>query len=181
MYISKRYLLLLLVHARCERYVLCTYIPTPPALCLSTLVPRQNVYNLNGAMSQGCHNRASRPDSEHIITEQYPNCVNDMVTMSYVPYIVSGVWVYISLVPHGCMLSVSLCDKRGPDERYYELTLCRPPALSVRTVTPHSQVTIQFWLLTAYVYHTPPKNKRKKYKRIMSYKKDWSDLSDMTH
>ena len=40
-----------------------------------------------------CHNRASRPDSEHTITEQYPNCVNYMVTrtISYIPYIVSGV------------------------------------------------------------------------------------------
>jgi len=56
-------------------------------------------------MSQEGHNRASRPDSEHIITEQYPNCVNYMVTMSCVPYIVSGV-VHITLVPHGCMLSV---------------------------------------------------------------------------
>ena len=57
-------------------------------------------------LSQGCHNRASRPDSEHIITEQYPNCVNYMVTMPYIPYIVSGVWVHITLVPRGCMLSV---------------------------------------------------------------------------
>jgi len=29
-----------------------------------------------------------------------------MVTMPYVPYIVSGVWVHITLMPHGCMLSV---------------------------------------------------------------------------
>ena len=57
-------------------------------------------------LSQGCHNRASRPDSEHIITEQYPNCVNYMVTMPYILYIVSGVWVHITLVPRGCMLSV---------------------------------------------------------------------------
>ena len=38
-----------------------------------------------------CHNRASRPDSEYIITEQYPNCFNYMVTIPYIPYIVSGV------------------------------------------------------------------------------------------
>jgi len=31
-------------------------------------------------LSQG-HNRASQPDSEHIITEQYLYCVNYMVTM----------------------------------------------------------------------------------------------------
>jgi len=42
-------------------------------------------------MSQGCHNRASRPDSEHIITEQCLSCGNYMVTMPYVPCIVSGV------------------------------------------------------------------------------------------
>jgi len=32
-------------------------------------------------MSQECHKRASRHDSEHITTKQYPNCVNYMVTI----------------------------------------------------------------------------------------------------
>ena len=45
-------------------------------------------------MSQECHNRASQPDSEHIIhiiTEQYLNCVNYMVAIPYITYIVSRV------------------------------------------------------------------------------------------
>jgi len=61
-------------------------------------------------MSQEGHNTASRPDSEHIITEQYLNCVNYMVTMPYVPYIVSGVgsilvWCHMAV----CSLYIKLC------------------------------------------------------------------------
>ena len=50
------------------------------------------IYEGGCILSQECHNRASRPDSEHIITEQYPNCVNCMVTIPYIPYIVPRVW-----------------------------------------------------------------------------------------
>ena len=61
-------------------------------------------------LSQECQNRASRPDSEHIITEQYPNCVNYMVTIPYIPYIVSGVgsiliWCHMA----ACSLYIKLC------------------------------------------------------------------------
>ena len=63
-----------------------------------------------------------------------------MVTMPYIPYIVSGVgsrlvcchmavcslYIYKALYPY---------VTRGPDERYYELTKCRLPTLSVQTVT----------------------------------------------
>ena len=82
-------------------------------------------------LSQECHNRASRPDSEHIITERYPNCVNYMVTIPYITYIISRVgskllWIW-------CHMAVCPYVTRGPDERYYELR--QPPALSVRTVT----------------------------------------------
>jgi len=54
--------------------------------------------------------------------------------MVTIPYISSGVvsiltWCHMAV----CSLytsSVPLCDKRGPDEHYYEPTLCQPPALS---------------------------------------------------
>jgi len=71
-----------------------------------------HVEKVQSLMSKGCHNRARRPDSEHIIIEQYPNCVNYMVTitMSYVPYIVSRVgsilvWCHMAV----CSLYIKLC------------------------------------------------------------------------
>ena len=58
--------------------------------------------------------------------------------MVTIPYIVSRVgsilvWCHMAV----CSLYTKLysCVTRGPDEPYYELHICQPPALSMQTVT----------------------------------------------
>ena len=102
--------------------------------------PMHTLHSLRNSrkLSRECHNSASRPDSEH----QYPNCVNYNYGHNtlYSLYCIRS-WVYINLVPHGCMLFVyKALHPYVTREVLMNVTmnlrtLCRPPALSVRTVT----------------------------------------------